>query len=196
LTLVILGVNVSDTKESKTAKKGVFIALGIICLVLVAGLAIMVVTYNEVISSLNSQLANLQKQVNELQNTTDFDRFFLEFGNVSLITSSINFSPPVDMYRALTIALESDGWNASSLSGLQVYVNFLKYSSNDSSGTYLQPVTEPPKDYSAVQINGTTYRYVWDIEVQPGGNRLFIPPLGLYWVDAASGEIVPHGLLM
>jgi hypothetical protein len=192
----MLGVNVSDTRESKTAKKGVFIALGIICLVLVAGLAIMIVTYNEVISSLNSQLANLQKQVNELQNTTDFDRFFLEFGNVSLITSSINFSPPVDMYRALTIALESDGWNASSLSGLQVYVYFSKYSSNDSSGTYLQPVTEPPKDYYVVQINGTTYRYVWDIEVQPGGNGLVVPPLGLHWVDAASGEIVPHGPLM
>jgi hypothetical protein len=125
----------------------------------------------------------------------DFNRFFLEFGNVSILSSNINFSPPVDMYRALIIALESDDWNASSLSGMRVFAYFSKYSSNSSSGTYIQPVTEPPKDYSPVEIDGTTYRYIWEIEVEPG-NMNIIPPLGLYWVDASTGEIVPHGILI
>jgi len=186
----------SETKERKVALKSVLIALGIICIVLIAGLVTAIAVYTLAISSLNSQVTNLQKQVNDLQNTTDFDRFFLEFGNVSLRSPNINFSPPVNMYRALTIALESDEWNASSLSDMQVYVYFSKYWSNNSSGTYIQPVTEPPKDYSPIQVNGTTYRYIWEIEVEPSGNILAIPPPGLYWVDVTTGEIVPHGPLM
>ena len=188
--------NVSETKETKTARKGVPITAGIICIVLIAGLLTTIAIYTSAISSLNSQVTNLQKQVNDLQNTTDFDRYFLEFGNVSLQSPNINFSPPVDMYRALTIALESDGWNASSLGNMQVYVDleYREFLSNYGS-QWLHDVTQPAKDYSPVEINGTTYRYVWEIEVEPS-NMNVIPPLGFYWVDAATGEIVPHGIMI
>jgi len=186
--------NASETKETKTARKGVPITAGIICIVLIAGLLTTIAIYTSAISSLNSQVTNLQKQVNDLQNTTDFDRYFLEFGNVSLQSPNINFSPPVDMYRALTIALESDDWNASSLSGMRVYAYLTHWWSN-SSGTSGWDVMEPPKDYSPVEINGTTYRYVWEIEVEPS-NMNVIPPLGFYWVDASTGEIVPHPIMI
>lgn len=197
--------NVSE-KETKIANKGVLITLGVICVVLVAGLITTIAVYTSAVSSLNvqvtnlqNQLAALQKQVNDLQNTTDFIRYRDEFGNVSLLSPNINFSPPVSMYRALIIALESDRWNASSLSNMEVRIS-LEYWGfpNDSAngGGWLHYVTQPAKDYSPVQVNGTTYRYIWDINVEPSGDVKYIPPLGLYWVDAATGEIVPHGLLL
>jgi hypothetical protein len=55
-------------------------------------------------------------------------------------------------------------------------------------------VTQPAIDYSPVQVNDTTYRYIWDIVVQGNAGVLSIPP-PLYWVDAATGEIVPTGPL-
>ena len=98
--------------------------------------------------------------MNDLQNTTDYNRFFLEFGNVSLQSQNLNFSPPINMYRALTIALESDDWNASSLSTARVDVSLEYMSSNDLYGNNFNSVTEPAKDYSLVQANGWTYRYI------------------------------------
>jgi len=191
--------NVSETKETKIARKGVLITAEIICIILIAGIVTTIAVYALAISSLNSKVTNLQKQVNDLQNTTDFDRFFLEFGNVSLQSPNINFSLPVNMYRALTIALGSDGWNASSLSNMavQVSLGYWGFWSNSSVSGYewLHSVTQPAKDYSVVQVNGTTYRYIWEILVEPSGNIRDIPPPGLYLVDAATGEIVPHGIL-
>jgi hypothetical protein len=181
----------------KLVSRNVAVALGMICIVLVAGLVATIAVYASAISSLNSQLKNLQKQVDATQNATDFNSFFLEFGNVSVQGPNLDFSPPVDMYRALTIALESDNWNASSLSNMTVHV-FLEYWEfwGNGGACLLHDVTQPAKDYSAVQVNGTTYRYIWDIEVEPSGNIWDIPPPGLYWVDAATGEIVPHGILV
>jgi len=180
---------VSETKETKIARKSVIIALGIICIVLVAGLVTMIALYTSAISSLNSQVSNLQKQVNDLQNTTGFWRF----GNVPVLGPNIDFSPPINMYRAITIALESDGWNASSLINMTVnaYLEYREIWSNStgSGWTLLHEVTQPTENYSPVQVNGTTYRYIWDIVVEPNGTMLLPPPT--YWVDAATGEIVP-----
>jgi hypothetical protein len=180
----------------KLVSRNVAVALGMVCIVLVAGLVATIVVYASAISSLNSRLKNLQEQVDAAQSAMDFNGFFLEFGNVSVQGPNLDFSPPVDMYRALTIALESDNWNASSLKDMTVYA-YLQYWEFSSNGAvWLHDVTQPAKDYSAVQVNGTTYRYIWDIEVEPSGNIREIPPPGLYWVDAATGEIVPHGMLV
>jgi hypothetical protein len=180
----------------KLVSRNVAVALGMVCIVLVAGLVATIIVYATTISSFNSQLKNLQKQVSASQNATDFNSFFLEFGNVSVQGPNLDFSPPVDMYRALTIALESDNWNASSLKDMTVYayLQYWEFSSNEA--VWLHDVTQPAKDYAAVQVNGTTYRYIWDIEVEPSGNIREIPPPGLYWVDAATGEIIPHGMLV
>jgi len=67
----------SDTKDPKIARKGILIALGIICIILVACLLSVVTAYtimmndksntvsslNDLISQLNSTVTNLQKQV-------------------------------------------------------------------------------------------------------------------------------------
>jgi hypothetical protein len=76
---------VSETKEPKIARKGVLIALGIICIILVACLGGVVAAYtlmindksntisslNYQISQLNSSVANLQKQVASDNSTID-----------------------------------------------------------------------------------------------------------------------------
>jgi hypothetical protein len=195
-----------ETKETKIARKGVPTALGVISNALAAYLIAATAFYTSAISSLNSQvtnlknqLATLQKQLNDVPNTTAYYQYHDEFGNVSLLSPNLNFSPPVSMYRALTIALESDGWNTASLSNKEVSVSleYWKFSSNPSSNgsEWLHSVTQPAEDYSPVQINGTAYRYIWDISVEPKVGKC-IPPLGLYWVDAATGEILSHGLVL
>jgi hypothetical protein len=200
----------SETKEGKLAGKGVFIALGIICIVLVAGLTVSIVAYTSIIrdrdntiSSLNSKVTSLQTQVNQFLNENDFilKDFILfndEFGNVSVVIPSYDFSPPVSIYRALQIALESGRWNASSLSKMTVSVSleYWEFWSNSSinGSEFLHDVTQPARDYSPVQVNSTTYRYIWYIVVD-NNVGLQIPPPGFYWVDAATGEIVPPGTL-
>ena len=71
--------------------------------------------------------------------------------------------------------------------------------SSGSGSELLHYVTQPANDYLPIQINGTTYRYIWDIVVD---NSTYLvqyvphtPPLGLYWVDAATGELIPTGPL-
>jgi hypothetical protein len=58
----------SDTKEPKTARKGALIALGIICIILVACLVGVVTAYTVMT---NSTVANLQKQVASDNSTID-----------------------------------------------------------------------------------------------------------------------------
>jgi hypothetical protein len=206
--------------EKKTARRSVAIALGIICIVLASGLVGALVYYvslvndkdsaisvlNSQISQLTSNVTNLQNQVTGLQTQVnellkDFSLYNDEFGNVSVVSPSYNFSPPVSVYNALRTALESDGWTASSLSNMTVSAS-LEYREfwSDSSGgfgcVFLHDVTQPARDYSPVQVNDTTYRYVWDIIVEPSVGVRYIPPSGLYWVDAATGEIVQHGILL
>jgi hypothetical protein len=203
---------VSETKPRRLVGRYAAIALGIVCILLTASLGGTITYYaasinnkdNEVNSrkaTTNQSNAPIEDQNNtgEKQNSTNFILYYDEFGNVSVVSPSYNFSPPISMYRALRIALESDGWTASSLSDMTVSAS-LEYwefwSNSSSSGSVLlHYVTQPPNDYSPVQVNGTTYRYIWDIVVEPSVGARSIPPPGLYWVDAATAEIVPHGLL-
>jgi hypothetical protein len=201
----------TETNETKTAKKSVVVALGIICIVLVASLTVSVAVYTSMIrdrdstiSSLNSKVSSLQTQVDELLNqTVQSNLYYDEFGNVSILSRSYDFSPPVSMYAALRTALESDEWNASSLSNKIVWV-FLEYVEFIIAPNFFEfspqyNVTQPAKDYSPVQVNGTTYRYIWDIIVynNPIGFGQWYPLFGpTYRVDAATGEILPLGPIL
>jgi len=63
----------SETKETKTSRKGIVIVFGIICIILIAGLggtlAVYISSLNTEISQLNSNVTNLQKQITS-DNTT------------------------------------------------------------------------------------------------------------------------------
>jgi len=124
--------------------------------------------------------------------------YYNEFNKTPTPAYNYTFSPPVSMYHALIIALESDEWNATSLSDKTVYVSLEYMEFTNSSGLIgsqiLHDVTQPVEDYSPVEVNNTTYRYIWDIVVQYKVG--FIIPPWLYYVDAATGEMVPTGPLL
>ena len=153
------------------------------------------------------------------QKTTEsyFTAYYNEFKNTPTTSYNYTFSPPVPMYHALLIALESGGWNATSLKNMTIsvgldYCAFFENLSTESGWEtlgnctfrtsppvtgfqVLYAVTQAAVDWSPQQINGITYRYVWTIAVERPGNTLSIPPLGLYYVDAATAELVPTGNL-
>jgi hypothetical protein len=104
------------------------------------------------------------------------------------------------MYHALKIALESGGWNATSLENMTVTVslNYMEFTNSSTSSGFqtLYEVTQPAQSYSDVQVNSTTtYRYIWGIEVNEN-RHITIPPYGLYYVDAQTGDIIPTGPLI
>jgi hypothetical protein len=129
---------------------------------------------------------------------------FTSYYNVSNSTLrrenfSYSFSPPVSMNLAVKIALESGGWNEASLENKTICVS-LDYcafmdSSSVSSFEFLRAVTEPAQDYSPVQIGDITYRYVWVIIISESGPVQGIPPPGYYYVDAATAELLPTGIM-
>ena len=100
------------------------------------------------------------------------------------------------MYRALRVALESDGWNKTSVEGMkiQVSLDYVRFTDSQVSTGFevLQDtLTEPSGNFSAVKIGDNTYRYVWSISVSNA--TVNMRPYAYYYVDAASAEIVPHG---
>jgi len=142
--------------------------------------------------------------------------YYDEFNKTPTPSYNYSFSPPVSMYRALIIALESGGWNAESLKNMRLYVE-LDYDAfyenlstpsgwmtlgNDTFRTsppatgfaLLYPVTQPPVDWSPQKVDNVTYRYVWTIIVQYS-KGFGIPPPGYYYVDAATAELVSTDIL-
>ena len=128
--------------------------------------------------------------------------FMHKFGSIKLVGYTHDASPPISMYQALKIALESDRWNTTNLQDMTVQISLyygVFYQNQTGTGISLKPfteVTQPVYDYSPVKQGDTTYRYVWEITVVPSGfNGLHITPYGLYFVDAQSGEIIPHAAI-
>lgn len=110
-------------KRWNHAWKGAKMNKRILVIVLIAALAVSLF--------LNVALYYQNYSVNQQQK--DFTVYYNEFGNVSLQSISYNFSPPVSIYRALKIALDSDDWNTTSLENMTVRVSldYFKFT-NDS----------------------------------------------------------------
>ena len=56
-------------------------------------------------------------------------------------------------------------------------------------------VTVPVCDYQPQIFSGVSLRYIWNIAVEKDSG-MTIPPWGYYLVDAATGELIPPGLLI
>jgi hypothetical protein len=143
------------------------------------------------------------------------------FGSTPIVGGNYSFSPPVSMYRALNIALKSDSWNASSLENMTVYVSLnydvfytnvtalyqlaakenltlnghpTDFNQTVSGSELIHEVTAPVNDYQPQIYSGVSLRYIWTIAIQKSSG-ICIPPWSYYLVDAASGELVPTGIL-
>jgi len=146
---------------------------------------------------LKSELSNQQSQIETIQT------------NIQAYTSLFdsNITPPVSKIEAIAKALSSDGWNSTTLRGLVIeasltYVRFFVADNGGIGFQFLNSVTKPMNDYSPKAeynvtetgvyppIKGTVWhRYVWTVIVHESGNFRGIPPPGLYWVDASTGEL-------
>ncbi len=108
------------------------------------------------------------------------------------------FSPPVSKLQAIDIALEHGGWNSSNLRGMVVTASlrhmYLRVTEKEREAG-VNEVMEPVSDYSPVVEGDTTHRYVWCVVVEKAGPGWLRPRPGLYYVDAATGEIVPSVVL-
>lgn len=147
------------------------------------------------------------------------------YGVTPVAGGNYSFSPPISKYQAIDIALASDGWNQSSLENMTVHATLEKMvfytngsalldyadkenvtltgypsASDPSIGTMtgfesLGEVTAPIDNYQPQFYDQVTVRYIWSITVTQNGGST-IPPAGLSFVDASSGEIVPVGILI
>jgi hypothetical protein len=142
------------------------------------------------------------------------------YGVTPVAGGNYSFSPPISMYHAIDIALASDGWNQSSLQNMTVYASLqkmllytngsalLEYAKKanvtltanpdpnspligETSGIeYLGEVTTPVDNYQPQFFGQVTVRYIWSLAIKENG-VIQVPPPGVYFVDAATGEIVP-----
>ena len=145
------------------------------------------------------------------------------YGSTPIVGGNYSFSPPVSKYRAINIALGTDGWNASSLENMTLYVslNYDIFYTNvtalyqlasqqnitlqghpnpdiDTTGTgfeLVHEVTASVSNYQPQIYSGVSLRYIWTVAVEKSGAGFCIPP-PLYYVDAATAEVVPVGLLI
>lgn len=140
------------------------------------------------------------------------------FGATPIAAGNYSFSPPVQMYRAVIIALENGGWNATSLQNMtvHVYLDYDEFYTNVSAlyqlvskdnvtlsgypnpdlnvtesgfGTIYE-VTAPVDNYQPQIINGAALRYVWTIIVY-NNSDIFTSSQGYYIVDAATAQLIP-----
>lgn len=107
------------------------------------------------------------------------------------------FSPPVSKLQAILIALEHGGWNSSNLRGQVVIVSmeYIRFWATKMGTGFevLYEVKNPISDYSPFVEDDITYRYIWCVIITQAGPWRTIPPPRSYFVDAATGEIVPKG---
>ncbi len=118
--------------------------------------------------------------------------FYNQFGAVPIITNTNpSFAPPISMYQAISLGLETCGLNKTSLQGKSVFIELKQgeFSSNNTIiGTWW--ISSPPTNYSDVYSNGITYRYLWVIGVG-NGPILAFDYFGYILVDASTGQVVP-----
>jgi hypothetical protein len=118
--------------------------------------------------------------------------------NQELRRLSTAISPPISKSDAIRTSLEYGRWDETTLKDMVADAT-LSYSKfyNSTGGWGYEPlydITEHVSDYSPLHIGVVTYRYVWVVVVRQTGRFRTIPPPGLYYVDAATGEVIPHPL--
>ena len=125
-----------------------------------------------------------------------------QFGSIVPSTNvNSSFAPPISMYQALLIGLESQGYTKTLLQGMSISINLSHWYmiANSTSGTMqggglngLLPMTNPPENYSDIYSNGVIYLYVWQIDIQRTDlmslSNSVLPQQIL--VDASTGSLV------
>lgn len=189
--------------------------LQVLSVMLIIGLSLSTWSVYSSNQILNSELSAKQSQIQTLQTTIGDQQSQIEtlqtYIQVYFKLFDSNITPPVSKIEAVGKALSRGGWNSSTLSGMEVeasliYVRFFTANKGGSRGwETLGSVTKPVDDYSPraefnvtepgaypIVVGTMTYRYVWAVIVQQSSGLRSIPPPGLYWVDASTGELFEY----
>jgi len=177
-------------KAQRRLKVGLKPVVFLLLALLIASSAIAAYEYN--------QATILQKEETNFNGNYAALAYYNEFGVMPLTNVNSSFTPPVSMYRALQIGLESQGWNKTSLKGKLVDASLVHWDElTNTTGSYPNwvgvsgAVTSPPQNYSNIYGNGIVYGYGWEITVE-NATGITIPPLGFSLVDATTGQILPN----
>ena len=160
--------------------------------------------------------SNLGKQINDIRNQLanltltlpigspfnesyyEVAAYYNEFGTIPASYFAYPFSPPISMYYALQIGLETDGWNKTSLQGMVVGVSLVHGQTGGNESVFGTGIdayeTTPPANYSNIYDNGTIYRYMWEIIVN-NATAPTRPPRDFILVDTTTGWVLPKPLL-
>lgn len=152
---------------------------------------------------LNSKIAALNQSYEQLsQNYQSLG------GLTDILLASTNSSAlvPVSEASAIEIALNYGGWNSSALNGMTVSATLTwLYIANGSNGASAYGIANSPSNMT-VDLDGwidqpaynetITWYHIWEVVVESNGLFRSIPPPGLYWVDASTGEIIATPPLM
>jgi DNA-binding transcriptional ArsR family regulator len=191
-------------KEHRYFKVGLKPVAFLLVALLIASSAIAVYEYNQTLSQ-NKSSTNIPDSVvvpypyfGEIQ-SENIDQSFpsqTDINSTFQLSTDANsiYSPPINIYRALQIGLEAEGWNKTSIQGMKVSAYLAQYQWSINSkflyNTNVTVVTNPPLTYSYVLSNGVIRGYAWEISVEPSIG-FTTPPLGYSLVDASTGQLIP-----
>ena len=159
-----------------------------------------------------SQITELKSQITSLKNeTASLNQTIDQQSKMYLSLFNTSYGASVSRLQAVQIALRSGGWNNTNLGGLEVDTSLIYcrfwYANNGDEKSFeiLQYVKAPVSDYfpraeynvtdpgAVGGFKGTMwYRYVWLVTVEESGGLQSVPPPGYYYVDASTGEVIPH----
>jgi hypothetical protein len=145
------------------------------------------------------------------------------FGFTPVVGANYSFSPPISVYCAILIALENGSWTTPDLKNMTVHIslNYCIFYTNVTALYYiaakenltllghpnpdlnstqqgfesLYQVNTPAVSYQPAIFNGVSLRYIWTVTVDEDSGSC-IPPPGCYFVDAATGQLIPTGPLI
>jgi len=147
---------------------------------------------------LHNSLLDLRSSYEKLNRTCQWlNQNYVELKGVYLELFDDTFSPPISKLQAIEIALKHGGWNITNLKGMLVTAT-LEYRMFQAPHPIVVKVEklevkEPVFDFTPVVDGNTTYRYIWHVIIMKIGPIRSIPPAGFYFIDAVTGEIIPHG---
>ncbi|NLF89540.1 hypothetical protein GX563_12050 [Candidatus Bathyarchaeota archaeon] len=136
-----------------------------------------------------------QKNIELTQHKDDNTLYWDLLEKIVVDNQNQTLSQPIPMEDALAIAFERTGWTADTLMELnatRVDVKLVYGYTTSDTAVIENAVMTPALDYSPVNRDGVTYRYMWQIVAYNTASDLM--PLthdGYCLVDAATGEILP-----
>ena len=153
-----MGVCVTETKERKVARKGFIIALGIICVILVACLGGVIAVYIFTINDKNNTISMLKSQISELSSNVNS----IMSDPSAWVNKTVAVEGNITPYMSY---LTSFPWNYQ-LNSNGAIIGVSWQGNNDITGVNVLVLGVVTEGQVTIPINGTPTQNVYFIEAQ------------------------------